>query len=183
MMKQIFQIISGGKTFSLQNGGEMPCAASYQGGFVMMGGYIHGKVDRWEKNKNIQAPISLPDTILKAITSTLYPTFSRQDIITPVPRSHLQKEKRSYSKICPCSNSNCKGLLVTGGSNRNDVKLSSTELYLPSRNHWTRGGALPRHFIQILRIVIIFLMRIKSSVISTIYMRLCSLVVAFVSCV
>ena len=75
MMKQIFQIISGGKTFSLQNGGEMSCAASYQGGFVMMGGYIHGKVDRWEKNKNIQAPISLPDTILKAITSTLYPTF------------------------------------------------------------------------------------------------------------
>ena len=37
------------------------------------------------------------------------------------------------------------GLLVTGGSNGREV-LSSTELYLPSKNQWTRGEDLPRHF-------------------------------------
>ena len=51
MMKQIFQIIPGGKEFALQNSGEFSCAASYQGGFVMMGGRVHGKVDRWEKQE------------------------------------------------------------------------------------------------------------------------------------
>ena len=101
MMKQIFQIISGGRIFSLQNEGAHSCAASYQGGFVMMGGCCpHGKVDRWEVNNNILFPISLPDTTLKATTSTLYPTFLRQDIHTPAPRSHLQMEKRFDSKIC-----------------------------------------------------------------------------------
>ena len=55
MMKQIFQIITGGKTFSLQNNGDGSCAASYQGGFVMMGGCcsVHGRVDRWGINNNI----------------------------------------------------------------------------------------------------------------------------------
>ena len=96
MMKQIFQIIPGGKTFALKNGGWGTCAVSYQGAVVMMGGDYppHGKVDRWEVNNNILFPISLSDTTLKATTSTLYPTFLRQDIRTPAPRSRFQVEKR-----------------------------------------------------------------------------------------
>ena len=102
MMRQIFQIIPGGTQFELQNAGFGTCAVSYQGAAVMIGGHPpHGKVDRWEANNNILFPISLPDTTLKATTSTLYPTFFGQDIITPAPRSHLQmEEKRFDSKIC-----------------------------------------------------------------------------------
>ena len=102
-MRQIFQIIPGGKTFVLKNEGKGTCAVSYQGAVVMIGGAFpaHGKVDGWEVNNNILFPISLSDTTLKATTSTLYPTFLRQDIITPAPRSHLQmEEKRFDSKIC-----------------------------------------------------------------------------------
>ena len=61
MMKQIFQIMPGGKTFSILNNGAGTCAVSYQGGFVMMGGDGanigggHGKVDRWEINNNVYA--------------------------------------------------------------------------------------------------------------------------------
>ena len=55
MMRQIFHINSGGKTFALKNGGHGTCAVSYQGAVVMIGGYYptHGKVDRWEVNNNI----------------------------------------------------------------------------------------------------------------------------------
>ena len=58
MMRQIFHINSGGKSFALKNGGFGTCAVSYQGAVVMMGGYsnsyyTHGKVDRWEVNNNI----------------------------------------------------------------------------------------------------------------------------------
>ena len=101
-MRQIFHIIPGGTQFALKNNGQGTCAVSYQGGFVMMGGGSppHAKVDRWKINNNILFPISLPDTTLKATTSTLYPTFLRQDVATPAPRSHLQVEKRFDSKIC-----------------------------------------------------------------------------------
>ena len=102
MMRQIFQIIPGGTQFELQNAGFGTCAVSYQGAAVMIGGSpTHGKVDRWKVNNKILFPNSLPDTTLKATTSTLYSTFLRQDIITPAPRSHLQmEEKRFDSKIC-----------------------------------------------------------------------------------
>ena len=102
MMRQIFHIIPGGTQFALKNEGTLTCAASYQGAVVMIGGFYptHGKVDRWEANNNILFPISLPDTTRKAATSTLYPTFLRQDIRTPAPRSHLQVETRFDSKIC-----------------------------------------------------------------------------------
>ena len=102
MMRQIFQIIPGGTQFELQNAGFGSCAVSYQGAVVMIGGAFpaHGKVDGWEVNNNILFPISLSDTTRKATTSTLYPTFLRQDIRTPAPRSHLQEEKRFESKIC-----------------------------------------------------------------------------------
>ena len=106
MMRQIFRIIPGGKTFALKNGGYATCAVSYQGAVVMMGGSgypYHGKVDRWEVNNNILFPISLSDTTRKATTSTLYPTFLRQDVITPAPRSHLQMERRFDSKVCTVS--------------------------------------------------------------------------------
>ena len=54
-MRQIFKIILAGTKFALQNGGYGTCAASYQGGFVMIGGsnQNHGKVDRWEANNKI----------------------------------------------------------------------------------------------------------------------------------
>ena len=101
-MKQIFQIIPGGTQFDLQNEGFDTCAVSYQGAVVMIGGAFppHGKVDGWEVNNNILFPISLSDTTRKATTSTLYPTFLKQDGFTPAPRSHLQVEKRFDSKIC-----------------------------------------------------------------------------------
>ena len=99
-MRQIFHIIPGGTQFALKNNGQGTCAVSYQGGFVMMGGGSppHAKVDRWKINNNILFPISLPDTTLKATTSTLYPTFLKQDGLTPAPRLHLQMEKRSDNK-------------------------------------------------------------------------------------
>ena len=56
------------------------------------------------------------------------------------------------------------GLLVAGGDNGGvGGLLSSTELYLPSKKQWTRGGYLRRHSIKILSIIIIILMMIKSS--------------------
>ena len=86
-----------------------------------------------------------PDMTLKVNTFTLlFPTFLKQDMITPAPRSHLQKEKRSDSNIRLYTFQ--QGLLVTGGYN--SVTLSSTELYLPSTRQWTKGGDLPRHFIN-----------------------------------
>ena len=141
-MIQVCQIFPGGEQFTLKNNGDATCAVSYQGGFVMIGGYpAHGKVDRWEVNNNILFPISLSDTTLKPPSSTLYPTFLRQDIRTPAPPSHLQPEKRSDSNICLFTFQ--QGLLVTGGYNSG--RLSSTELYLPSKKQWTRGKDLPRH--------------------------------------
>ena len=110
---------------------------------------------------NIDFPFSLPDTTQKVTTSTLYPTFSRPDIVTPAPHSYLQQEKRSDSKIWPYSNSYFQVFLVTGGYNGREY-LSSTELYLPSRTQWTRGGDLPRHSIKILSTIDIILMMIKS---------------------
>ena len=61
MMKQIFQIMPGGKTFSILNNGAGTCAVSYQGGFVMMGGHGggHGKVDRWEINNNVNCNFTI----------------------------------------------------------------------------------------------------------------------------
>ena len=64
MMRQIFRIIPGGKTFALKNGGYSTCAVSYQGAVVMIGGVdpTHGKVDRWKVNNNIVFHISFSDT-------------------------------------------------------------------------------------------------------------------------
>ena len=44
----IFWIIIGGKQFNLKNDGSFICATNYQGGFVVIGGTMMGKVDRWE---------------------------------------------------------------------------------------------------------------------------------------
>ena len=95
-------MITGGAQFGLKNRGYYTCAVSYQGAVVMIGGDYpaQGKVDRLEVNNNILFPISLSDTTRKATSSTLYPTFLRQEVITPAPRSHLQVEKRFDSKIC-----------------------------------------------------------------------------------
>ena len=107
-MIQVYQVFSGREQFTLKNNGDRTCAVSYQGGFVMIGGYNHGKVDRWGEYNNLLFPIFLPDTTLKANTLTigLYPTFLKQDILTPAPRSNLQTEKRSDLKKIPFSHSN-----------------------------------------------------------------------------
>merc|ERR1719447_1391636 len=83
----------------------------------MMGGYspTHGKVDRYDSKGNYLD--SLPD-LLEARWLHACTTFT--------------------------SSSGEEGLLVAGGYNYNNVRLSSTELYLPSRNQWTKGGDLPR---------------------------------------
>ena len=43
----IFWTILGGKQFNLTNDGSFICATNYQGGFVVIGGTMMGKVDRW----------------------------------------------------------------------------------------------------------------------------------------
>ena len=40
-------ITLGGKQFNLKNDGSFICATNYQGGFVVIGGSMVGKVDRW----------------------------------------------------------------------------------------------------------------------------------------
>ena len=40
-------ITLGGKQFNLKNDGSFICATNYQGGFVVIGGTMVGKVDRW----------------------------------------------------------------------------------------------------------------------------------------
>ena len=43
----IFWVTLGGKQFNLKNDGSFICATNYQGGFVVIGGTMMGKVDRW----------------------------------------------------------------------------------------------------------------------------------------
>jgi len=119
------EIVKSGAHFALQNNGFdwddwfATCAVSYQGGFVIMGGggYVHGKVDRYDSEGNYLD--SLPD---------------------------LLEERRHHACTTFTSSSGEEGLLVAGGFNRykGATYLSSTELYLPSKKQWTRGGDLPR---------------------------------------
>ena len=161
--KQIFQIIPGGAKFALENSGYETCAASYQGGFVMMGGGWrgHGKVDRWEINNN------------DIITHFCFRYDSEGNYIDSLP--DLLEARRQHACVTFTSSSGeevwfqdlyhflifPQGLLVAGGAYYG--RFSSTELYLPSKKQWTRGGDLPRHFIKMLSIIIIILMMIKSS--------------------
>ena len=43
----MLSITLGGKQFNLKNDGSFICATNYQGGFVVIGGTMVGKVDRW----------------------------------------------------------------------------------------------------------------------------------------
>jgi len=110
------EIVKSGKTFELKNMGYATCAVSYQGAVVMMGGGFHGKVDRYDSKGNYLD--SLPDLL----------------------------EARYWHACTTFTSSNGEeGLLVAGGYNDDLVgSLSSTELYLPSKKRWTRGGDLPR---------------------------------------
>jgi len=110
------EIVKSGTQFSLQADGYGTCAASYQGGFVMIGGCCsHGKVDRYNSEGNYLD--SLPD---------------------------LLGARRRHACTTFTSSSGEEGLLVVGGESSDRSLLSSTELYLPSKNKWTRGGDLPR---------------------------------------
>jgi len=118
------EIVRSGRRFALKNSGSQTCAVSYQGAVVMMGGGdpLHGKVDRYDSEGNYLD--SLPD-LLEARSQHACTTFK--------------------------SSNGEEGLLVTGGSKSGRLPLSSTELYLPSKNKWTRGGDLPRTMRGVLR--------------------------------
>jgi len=112
------EIVKSGIQFELQNKGYSACAVSYQGAVVMIGGGwnpVHGKVDRYDSKGNYLD--SLPD-LLEARSQHACTTFT--------------------------SSNGEEGLFVVGGSLRYGSPLSSTELYLPSKKQWTRGGDLPR---------------------------------------
>merc|ERR1719320_1385842 len=79
------------------------------------GSPTHGKGDRYDSEGNYLD--SLPD-LLEARTAHACTTFT--------------------------SSNGEQGLLVAGGYNAGSIFLSSTELYLPSKKKWTRGGDLPR---------------------------------------
>jgi len=119
------EIVKSGIQFELKNKGYSTCAVSYQGAVVMIGGGwnpSHGKVDRYDSEGNYLD--SLPDLL----------------------------EARSQHACTMFKSSNGEeGLLVTGGSKSGRLPLSSTELYLPSKNKWTRGGDLPRTMRGVLR--------------------------------
>jgi len=117
MSKKTGEIVKSGAQFVLQSDGFATCAVSYQGAVVMIGGGspTHGKVDRYDSEGNYLD--SLPD-LLEARTAHACTTFT--------------------------SSNGEQGLLVAGGYNAGSIFLSSTELYLPSKKKWTRGGDLPR---------------------------------------
>ena len=148
MMRQIFRIIPGGKTFALKIGGLGTCAVSYQGAVVMIGGCCpHGKVDRWEKTIISVSPF--PSQIRlglgRQLPTRLSTRPSGRKILSRLHYVHIFRRRRGQiPKFAFFSNSYSQGLLVTGGSNGREY-LSSTELYLPSKKQWTRGKDLPRH--------------------------------------
>jgi len=112
------EIVKSGAKIDLRTRGQSTCAVSYQGGFVMIGGDFsppHGKVDRYDSEGNYLD--SLPD---------------------------LLEARRRHACTTFTSSSGEEGLLVVGGESSDRSLLSSTELYLPSKNKWTRGGDLPR---------------------------------------
>jgi len=110
------EIVKSGAQFAIKNGGSGTCAVSYQGAVVMIGGgRPHGKVDRYDAKGNYLD--SLPD---------------------------LLGARRRHACTTFTSSSGEEGLLVAGGSVDNGRRLSSTELYLPSKRQWTTGGDLPR---------------------------------------
>merc|ERR1711962_169241 len=81
----------------------------------MIGGCCsHGKVDRYDSKGNYLN--SLPD---------------------------LLEARRRHACTTFTSSSGEEGLLVAGGYNGGEY-LSSTELFLPSKKQWTKGGDLPR---------------------------------------
>ena len=136
----------GGETFSIQNNGAGTCAASYQGGFVLMGGYPgHGKVDRWEKTIISVSPFPSQIRLGRQLPTRLSTRPSGRKNVSRLHHVHIFRRRRGQiPKFAFFSNSYSQGLLVTGGSNGREY-LSSTELYLPSKKQWTRGKDLPRH--------------------------------------
>ena len=88
MLQIMIDHITGGKKFSLQNGGWGTCAVAFnQSEFVLIGGAdrsdIHGKVDRCLNRHHCHhCPHSPPGTTLKANTWVPFPTCPKQDLDT-----------------------------------------------------------------------------------------------------
>ena len=154
----MYCIVPGGAQFRLKNNGRGTCAVPYEGGFVQIGGCCnHGKVDRlklWSKCFNslflILDMMWMVNTWARCPTSTLWDSITRALLL---PR---QRENRLLSwkllllcldllsgaflkTFCNFDSLLFQGLIVAGGS-----VGKSTEVYLPSTNKWTVGGALPR---------------------------------------
>ena len=93
-------------------------------------------------------PLSVPGTTQKADTWVPFLTWSHLERDTGVLALYLPKGSRCqwYSACCPITFLLHfeQALLVAGGRDSSNDLLSSTELYLPSANGWTRKTNLPR---------------------------------------
>lgn len=122
------EIVKSGTQFPLENIGYGTCATAYESGFVMIGGRggtptsQHGKVDRYDSDGNYLG--SLPD------------------IATP---------RSGHTCARFFTNEGEQALLIAGGINGNNQGIeSSTELYLPSNNQWTRAAEFPRKLFNLM---------------------------------
>jgi len=109
------EILKSGTKFALKNEGTATCAVSYQGAVVMMGG-----------NHPTHGKVDRYD--------------SKGNYLDSLP--DLLEWRQLHACTTFTSSSGEEGLLVAGGDNRGHI--SSTELYLPSKKQWTKGGDLPR---------------------------------------
>ena len=89
--------------------------------------------------------LCVPGTTPKENTWVPFPTWPHLDMTTAAQNFSLTKASRwLYSKSCPIFFllSFKQGLIVAGGYY--NIRLASTELFLPSKNQWTTGANLPR---------------------------------------
>jgi len=116
------EILKSGTKFALKNEGTATCAVSYQGAVVMMGG-----------NHPTHGKVDRYD--------------SKGNYLDSLP--DLLEWRQLHACTTFTSSSGEEGLLVAGGDNRGHI--SSTELYLPSKKQWTKGGDLPSRAMYGLR--------------------------------
>ena len=104
MVKQIFQIISGGRIFSIQNNGKGTCVAIYQGGFVLMGGCCpyHGKVDRWAKTVISESPFPSQIRLGRQLPTRLSTRPSGRKKVSRLHHVHIFRRRRGLIPKFAC---------------------------------------------------------------------------------